>query len=184
VTRSRLRAAYDEAALADLYRIPHDHTRWPVHKVRVVLTAQMARVLTSSARSGADLSCGDGTVLRALDLPRAYYGDIAPGYELTGPIERTVEQIPDVDLFICCETVEHLDDPDTVVKAIRSKAQHLVLSTPVDAWQDSNTEHYWAWDRPAVEEMLRGAGWDPQVYCETDFRPCGGVYSFGIWWCR
>jgi 2-polyprenyl-3-methyl-5-hydroxy-6-metoxy-1,4-benzoquinol methylase len=90
-----------------------------------------------------------------------------------------------VQLYICCETLEHLDDPETVLKAIRSKTQNLVLSTPVDAWRDiTNPEHYWAWDRAAVEEMLRSAGFTVAVYNALDLRPAGGEYCFGIWWCR
>ena len=47
-----------------------------------------------------------------------------------------------------------------------------------------NLEHYHAWSRAGVEEMLRAAGFDPVVYCELDFRPCGGVYAFGTWFAR
>lgn len=182
--RVRLRPAHDEAALARIYATPHDHTRWTDHKIRVAVTAQFAHQLSGRVGRAADLSCGDGAILKALDVGERFFGDYAPGYDYTGPIEETVEQVPPVDLFVCCETLEHLDDPDLALKAIRGKTRTLVLSTPVGAFDDDNAEHYWAWDRAAVEAMLCSAGFDPAVYCELDFRACGGVYAYGVWWCR
>lgn len=182
--RVRLRPAHDDAELARIYAKPHDHTLWLDHKVRVHVTAAFARALSGHVPSAADLSCGDGAILNAIDADRRYLGDYAPGYPYVGRIEATITQIPKVQLFVCCETVEHLDDPDTVLKAIRGKTQNLVLSTPVDAFGDTNVEHYWAFDREAVEHMLRSAGFEPVVYNALDLRPAGGEYQFGIWWCR
>jgi hypothetical protein len=184
VTRIRLRPAHSPDELARIYARPHDHTQWSDHLLRVAVTAQFAHQLTGRVARVADLSCGDGAILKALDVGQRYLGDYASGHDYTGPIEATIEQIPDVDLFVCCETLEHLDDPDLVLKAIRAKARRLVVSTPVDAFDDTNPEHYWAWSRAAVEEMLSAAGFDPAVYLALDFRACGGDYCYGIWWCR
>lgn len=165
-----------------VYATPHDHTRWPDHVVRVSMTILVAR--TVAAASGADLSCGDGAVLRSLDLSERHFGDLAPGHPVTGPVEETVHLVPDVDLWVCTETLEHLDDPDVVLKAVRAKARHLVASTPVDAWEDPNPEHYWAWSRADVEDMLAAAGWTVELYTAVDFRACTpGGYCFGIWRC-
>lgn len=182
--RTRLRPAHSPERLAEIYATPHNHTQWFDHRVRVAVTAVFARSIAGQPATAADLSCGDGAILRFLEAGRSYYGDFAPRYDLTGPIERTIEQIPTVDLLVCCETLEHLDDPDVVLKAARSKARTLVLSTPVGAFTDTNIEHYWAWDREGVEEMLRSAGWDPAIYTELDFRPSGLEYSFGVWYAR
>lgn len=189
MSRVRLRPAHDPDELARIYATPHDHHQWRDHQLRVAATIEVAKWLATSAGpivTAADLSCGDGTVLSAIQTSvtgRRIFGDIAPGYELTGPIEQTIEQIPAVDLFISSETVEHLDDPDVVLKAIRGKTRQLVLSTPVDAWGDSNAEHYWAWARADVEEMLAAAGFGIIVYSAVDFRPGGMPYQFGIWGC-
>jgi hypothetical protein len=183
--RSRLREAYDDDKLRSIYSKPHDHTQWLDHKVRVAVTIAVIKTLSGMVSRAADLSCGDGTILRSIDARERYFGDYAPGYTLCGPIEDTIEEIPIVDLFICSETLEHLDDPAAVLKQIRSRARNLVVSTPVEAWMDhKNPEHYWAWDREGVEDLLTDAGFEPLVYNALDLRPANGEYCFGIWWCR
>jgi hypothetical protein len=184
VTRQRLREAYTREELETVYPAPHDHTKWHDHQVRVAVTVQLAHALVGDVRSAADLSCGDGAILGALRIPELHLGDFAPGRRYRGPIEETIAEIPQVDLFVCSETIEHLDDPDGVLKAIRPKTAALVLSTPVGCWQDRNPEHYWAWDRDEVEDMLVTAGFTVALYAGLDLRPGGGEYEFGIWGCR
>jgi hypothetical protein len=134
--------------------------------------------------AAADLSCGNGAILDGIGAARSYKGDYAPGHAITGPLEQTLDELPNVDLYVCSETLEHLDEPDAVLVRIRSKASLLLLSTPVGAWGDSNPEHYWAWSRADVEEMLTAAGFKTVVYNELDFRPAGMAYAFGIWGCK
>lgn len=186
MTRKRLRPAHSPAELARLYRTPHDHTRWADHRLRVAVTVELAAWTAQENRTRvtADLSCGDGAILRSVPSSRRYFGDMAPGYDLQGPIEETINEIPPVDLFICAETLEHLDDPDEVLARIRAKAARMVLSTPIDAWTDTNREHYWAWSHEGVEEMLGAAGWEVDVYTELDPRPKGLMYAYGIWGLR
>lgn len=186
MTRRRLRPAYTPEELAAIYAAPHDHTRWDDHRIRVGATIEACRWFTSrgDVTSVADLSCGDGTIAHALDVNEVVLGDYAPGYAYTGPIEETLERIPHVDLFVCSETLEHLDDPDTVLKQIRAKAARLVLSTPVDAGRDANPEHYWSWGRGNVEAMLTAAGFTVEVFMAVDPRPAGRYYQFGIWAAR
>lgn len=186
MTRRRLRPAYTPDELARIYAAPHDHTRWDDHRLRVGATIEAARWFTNrgDVHTVGDLSCGDVAIARALDVDRLVLGDYAPGYAYTGPIEDTVEQIPSVDLFICSETLEHLDDPDTVLKQIRAKTSRLVLSTPIDAGHDPNPEHYWSWARTDVEHMLTAAGFTVEVFMAVDPRPAGRYYCFGIWAAR
>lgn len=183
MTRQRLRPAYTPDELARVYARPHDHNQWTDHQMRVAFTALLIHGIDKGVTSAADLSCGNGSLLRSLRLPICYYGDFAPGWPLHGPIEHTIEQIPDVDLFLCTETLEHVDDPDLVLKQIRAKAGRLVLSTPVGAWNDTNPEHYWAWSREDVEQMLTAAGFKLHLYASLDLTPAGGDYCFGIWGC-
>lgn len=192
--RKRLRPAHSAERLAQIYPVPHDHTQWRDHVLRVEATIDVARKLIGepgaptwppAVRSAADLSCGSAAVLKALAIPELHLGDYAAGYQYTGPIEQTIHQIPDVDLIVCTETLEHLDDPDMVLKQIRAKTRFLVLSTPVEAWEDSNEEHYWAFDEAGVAEMLDAAGFTVEVALVLDFRRHGPeYYAFGIWGCR
>lgn len=184
--RKRLRSAHSPERLAQIYAAPHDHTQWPDHVLRVEATIDVARKLVDGpVASAADLSCGSAAVLKALDVEELHLGDYAPGYQYHGPIEQTIEQIPGVDLFVCTETIEHLDDPDQVLRGIRAKTSMLILSTPVDNWDDRNVEHYHAWDEDGVAEMLAAAGFTVELQLLLDFRRHGpDYYAFGIWGCR
>jgi hypothetical protein len=161
--------------LAETYPTPHDHTRfgWG-HDLRVQLTIALGRAV--QAREGlhsiADLSAGNGAIGEAL-MPEwgteaspgtvLFLGDIAPGYPITGPIEETVQQLDRIDLFVCSETLEHLDDPAQVLRDIRTRARWLLYSTPVhlDVAEvtDENPEHLWQWDVIGVLGLLADAGW-------------------------
>jgi hypothetical protein len=182
----RLRPAYTEADLRKLYDTRYDHTRWDEHKLRVGVTIPVARAMAVGCDSAADLSCGDGAILGAVDVRRRVFGDYTPGWSVVGKLEQTLSRLDRVGLYICSETLEHLDAPGAVLRGIRGCADRLVLSTPVDAWDDGeqNPEHYWAWDQGAVEQMLSGAGWCPSVFLRLDARPGGGQYCYGIWGCR
>lgn len=187
--RTRLRPAYTPKELAALYAVPHNHMRWRDHILRVDTTIQVARwVLPAAATSVADLSCGDAAITKALGLPLTFLGDYAPGYRYTGPIESTIDQLaadtgtPGVDLFVCSETIEHLDDPDTVLGQIRDVTNRLVLSTPIGEADDGNPEHYWGWDTEAVEGMLRKAGFVPETLVSV--RMFEYPYDYQVWGCR
>lgn len=184
MTRRRLRAAYTADELAKVYPKPHDSSHHVDHRLRVAVTIQVARSFADTYASAADLSCGDGLILSNVPAARKVFGDLAPGYPISGPLEETLDELDPVDLYVCTETIEHLDDPDTVLAKIRAKANRLVLSTPVDAWKDSNREHYWAWSREDVERMLIAAGFKPTLFVALDFRVAGSDYCFGIWGCR
>lgn len=184
--RRRLRDLPSPEALARLYARPHRHTEFPDHLIRVNVTSAIAHAMLTKGGTVADLSCGDAVIARRLGAShgaKLTLGDYAPGYEHTGPIEETLDRIAPVDLFVCSETIEHLDDPDKVLAGIRDKAGRLVLSTPHDEADDSNPEHVWAWDSEAVGEMLAAAGFAVEVYSLLDLRPAGFTYAFQIWAC-
>lgn len=186
MTRERLRPAHPPERLAEIYARRHDHRKWRDHQLRVAATIEVGKWMCEYGgfTRAADLSCGNGAILEGITAGERHYGDLAPSPfagQLTGPIEETIEQIPRVDLFVCAETLEHLDDPDKVLAAIRPKTRMLLLSTPVDAWDDPNEEHYWAWSRADVGEMLDAAGFHTLTYLAVDFRMHPGAYQFGIW---
>lgn len=192
--RHRNRPKYSEAELAELYSVSYDHTKWPDHILRVQTTIEVGEQLLVGIDSPsiADLSCGNAVIASALadngsgQFGLVILGDYTPGYEFTGPIEETIDQIPKVDLFVFSESAEHLDDPDLVLRKIRGKADKLLVSTPNCSWPDPNPEHYWSWDQEAVQGMLIDAGWSPKIYEESyyiqeDGTPLG--YRYQIYGC-
>ncbi len=180
--RARLRPPHDAAYLAALYAKPHNHTQWPDHIQRVRSTIALAGWF-EDALSVADLSAGDAAIINALDIHAKYIGDFAPRYEFTGAIEETIEQIPSVDLFILSETIEHVDDPDLVLRKIRAKTKHLILTTPDGEKDASNPEHYWGWDSDDMKEMLIEAGFKPVIYSSLHFENPGLIYDYQMWGC-
>jgi hypothetical protein len=64
-----------------------------------------------------------------------------------------------VDVFVLSETLEHVERPAELLAAIRKKARHLLLSTPLAEFDDRNPEHYWGWDKAGIRELLDVAGW-------------------------
>lgn len=181
----RLRTRYNAQELKEMYATPHSHAQFPDHVVRVERTLAIAAQLVAPQDStGADLSCGDGEVLRRCPgLSERFYGDLAPGYPITGPIERTIFQIPSVDIFFLCETLEHVDDPYGVLRAVRTKTKKLIVSTPLNEANDENPEHYWGWDKEGMESILISTGFTPVFYEETAPPPPLTEYYFQIWGC-
>ena len=154
----RLREKYTDEELKKIYDAPHVSSKWEDHNIRVDRTIEFAKKNFPNASTAADLSAGDARIINALALKETYIGDYAPGYQFTGPIENSISEIPVVDLFIISETIEHLDDPGHVLSLIRGKTKGLVLSTPVNKFDDNNPEHYWAWDYEGIESLLVEAG--------------------------
>jgi len=179
----RLRPKWSDAELKEIYQTPHDHMLYGRgHGERVDKTIDLAcRVLPPDADSVADLSCGNAAIPNALGCSTTVLGDFAPGYEHQGSIEQTIFNIPDVDIFILSETLEHLDEPLWILKQIRDRAKYLVLTTPLEAWGDTNGEHYWSWDRAGVEELLTEAGFSVIAFDSVDSREYNEPYLYGIW---
>lgn len=190
--RRRLRPKYTEEQLGKLYSVPHDHRNWWDHKVRVDMTIALGKFATVPTVNGnvVDLSCGNGTI--AIELARhfgamAWLGDYArnPAYHFTGPLEKTLDLLPVMaDLYVCSETIEHLDDPDAALRKIRENAQYLLLSTPIGETGTDNPEHYWGWDCEAVGEMLEREGWTPVLASNLLFADPNLPYNYQIWLCK
>lgn len=183
-----------------MYATPHDHSRWPDHVLRVKATIELGEEMLAPriARGGdslviADLSCGDAAIARHLaagavrggNAARVILGDIAPGYELHGPIETTIASLAHADLAICTETLEHLEDPDAVLRQLRAKAGMLLLSTPDAETPGINREHLWTWDRDDLNAMLTAAWWEPFAGRTVTWEDGNGwPWSYQIWGCK
>lgn len=184
MTRIRLRESRHPADEAAYYRRVYPqgyrHDRWPDHVERVAASVEMIRRYGSLIRTAADLSCGDGAILRGVPgLARVWVGDLngvdmeQPGWsgsttEVTqippGLLPESLAHMPEdpVDLFVLSETIEHLPDPDTLLSMLTGYARYLFLSTPVEEPAGSgNLEHYWSWGQADVHQMLQEMGWNP-----------------------
>lgn len=187
--RERCRPSYSNTELKDIYCshwVMKDD--WEDHRRRIAVTREVIlETILPEFTTAADLSCGDGLWKQEFPFLQWQLGDYAPGYEFRGPIESTIRDIAPVDLFVCCETLEHLDDPDSVLRAIREKARRVVLSTPNSFQWDENPEHYWAWDKESFRDMLGNCGWTPVAMKEAnawwDPTRVNG-YAFQIWGCE
>lgn len=171
---------------------------WRDHTVRTFVTGGIIASLAPDTIM--DPACGDGSILAAAyDLrpfKMAYLGDITdkngkicgmfPASGLRwqrGTIERSLDAFPKVDVVVLTEILEHLDDPDKVLKLARAKGSQLVASSPEmrPGQIDDNPEHLWMFDRAGYRDMLVGAGWQPYEYTKLEFET---QYDYGIWVCR
>lgn len=180
--RVRLREKYTDEELSAIYEKKHEHNEWQDHRLRVSSTIALAKWVSDETRSVADLSAGDASIINALDAETKYIGDYVPGYEFTGALEQTLDLIPNVDLYICTETIEHLDDPDDVLRRIRAKSKMLILSTPIGEMDDGNPEHYWGWSSYDMNKILKEAGWKPRIKQLLYLQPLYH-YDFQTWLC-
>lgn len=180
MTRKRLREARlgeaETRYYEQVYPRGYRHDVWPDHVERVAASAELISRYRSQIKTAADLSCGDAAILSRIDdgLEQAYVGDLigARGEYPTrphvrvlpaGPLPGSLEHLPQqVDLFVLSETLEHMDDPDDLLRRLALYARYLFVSTPLDEIESSgNLEHYWSWGQADVHQMLRDAGWDP-----------------------
>lgn len=134
-------------------------------------------------KSIADMSAGDARVPRSL----AEYSGIEPllgdyfaGYQFQGTLQETLPQIGVVELYVCTNTIEHLNDPDADVKLMREHCENMLLSCPIDEY-DAGGQHLWFYSREGVEDMFHEAGFSQQAYCELDENPVWEHFKFGIW---
>ena len=189
--RIRLRPAHDLPTLASIYDRPYRSAeRGDDHIERVRVTAGLCAGLMQryGLTTLTDLSCGDGElpemVRHLVPGIGLWLGDMAaaPGLHVTGPIEETLESFKHTDLFLCSETLEHLDDPADVLRRNHGKADWLALTTPIGEYLPENPEHYWGWDLGDVLTMLIQANWHPKT--SGIFEPSPGYYRFQLWGCK
>lgn len=183
----RLRPAYSPEELAQVYPVAYDHTLWADHIQRVAFTQEFIKEIITERDicTVADLSCGDGAIALGLPFLRddMVLGDIHPTdvTQVHGAIEETVLTIPDVDLFILSETLEHVDDPLDLLMKIHDKADTLVLTTPLGEVDDGNPQHYWGWDLDGIEGLLEQSEWwpDRSVLFTPDVPDV--YYTYQVW---
>lgn len=204
MTRIRLREVRPDGEAerrfyAGRYPSGYAHDAWPDHVERVAASVEFLRRWQTRFTTAADLSCGDGAILRALapGLDRIWLGDLNPtafgdwpdgtAWMLEpGALPDSLEGLPElVDLFVCSETLEHVADPDDLLTRLTAYATYLFVSTPVaEPAGSGNLEHYWSWDVPDVGQMLTDCGWSPvdhRVLAPESTRHLDGAYRYQLW---
>lgn len=144
------------------------HLDNPAHQPRLRRCAQLADWLVTQhdLRSVTDLGCGDGGLLSLLtsnvpawgyDVREASIANARPGCDVRHA-DILTDTIELGDLVIATELLEHLDNPNALLR--RLYAPWLVASSPADetARRHDHT-HVWAWDADGYAELVQGAGW-------------------------
>lgn len=155
------------------YQVMRSNDDWPIHKLRTLVTGGLIAWMKPS--TVCDPACGDASLLQAAHMlhpfQMAYLGDISrPNIEnlrVAFPYRTniadatdTLDSIPKVDLVVLTEFLEHVPDPDSILRLARSKAAMLVASSLLSEPADSdNAEHLWAWDAEGYQAMLKNTGW-------------------------
>lgn len=207
MARTRLRDARTPDQELELYRRTYPdgyrHTVWPDHVERVNASVEFLTRWVTRFDSVADLSCGDGAIpLRLAGQVRSVYlgdmngvRDVPVPPEGTGtvvhvlppaPLPEALTYLPQaVDVLILSETLEHVDDPDTLLRTAANRARYLFVSTPVNERPDSgNLEHYWSWSVADVSNMLMDTGWLPlehRLLVPESTRHLEGAYHYQLW---
>jgi hypothetical protein len=158
----KLRRFMDAEELKSCYGKHYDPTVWPEHMKRIEATKAFIQRLVDDQglKTAADYSAG-GTPLMAsvANLELLETSD----YSLSGrDIIDEVRRMEPVDLYVCTETIEHLECPWTLIEEVARKTRWLVLSTPLDEpWGSGNWEHYWGFTLDDVRTMLEQSGISP-----------------------
>lgn len=209
MTRTRLRdarsAEAEAAYYARTYPDGYRHDFWPDHVERVAASVEMIRRYSGQIRTAADLSCGDGAIVRGIaeHLDEAWLGDLSsapvewgrtwgkekirrlPPGALPGSLWTLPEGVLPVDLYVLSETLEHMDDPDDLLRQLTGFSRYLFLSTPEsEPLSYGNLEHYWSWSSSDIAEMLNDNGWTPlerRLLDPASTQGTDGRYVFQLW---
>jgi hypothetical protein len=193
-----MRTLLERSGVVD-YQVERHNEAWADHQARTLVTGALIAWLKPD--SVIDPACGDGSIVVAADransIKSVLFGDLsAPnitylessqrrhGWEFgVATIADTIGAYPGpADVVVLTEVLEHLPDPDVVLRLSRFAGRYLVVSSPVmrPGQVDTNPEHLWQFDRQGYQEMLEGAGWAVQQYTFLHFK---SEYDFGIWIC-
>lgn len=189
------------------YQVVRNNDVWVDHQLRVLSTAAM--IAWFKPGSIADPACGDASVVLAArrlnpisrillnDISTPQYRDLLERFQQqtssfvqerpnivlgNDSAEVFLEHMPEVDLVVLTEILEHVEDPGQLVSLAAAKARFLVASSPIDESESvSNHEHVWSFSQESYEKLLRDGGWQPSAFEMID---PGSVYRFQVWGCE
>lgn len=188
------------SALGFDYQVARSNSAWCDHIARTNVTAGLIAWLKPD--SLLDPACGDGSIVRLAEtiqpIPRLVLSDVsAPNIfslqEMAGEIgidircESLYEALAReeyFDVLVLTEILEHLEDPDAVLRMARAQASRLIASSPEmrPGQMDDNAEHLWMFDGDGYLSMLADAGWTAIHKTHMGFPWL--TYDFQIWVCR
>lgn len=180
----KLRRFHTPQRLAEIYANQYQHVQWQSHQERVQVTTEIAQRLIDAEgiKRIADFSAGDRAIVSGLaGYTDAWLHDITDdGVDI---VERLREETFQYDLFICTETIEHVERPWELLEEIAPRTRWLLLSTPLDEDPaEDNWEHYWSFEAVDIDDLLIQSGFPHGVM--TTHRPATGPYTYQIWIAR
>ena len=182
------------------YQVLRSNDSWCDHMARTNVTAALiAWMLPASVL---DPACGDGSIVMLADrikpIDRVAFADVSKpncqalisrivGYGRSiwsEDIHDTLRRDEHFDVVVLTEVLEHLEDPDEVLRMARSRGDRLIASSPEmrAGQQDDNPEHLWQFDGEGYLQMLMDAGW--QAIHKTHMGFPWLQYDFQVWVCR
>lgn len=201
--RQQIRPFYNENELNKVYIDRGAYNAGgDIHTKRILFTKNLLSIagIQEPIQSIADLSCGDGTLIHCLckhyNANEAYIGDYNKENidrtkeklknrdvkTLQGTIEKTIWEIPKkVDVLLMTEILEHLEDPDSIMKIAFYRAKSVIISTPLDEVGNGNPGHYWSWGKQDIYDMLYEIGWEPLIYSELTLLKPRSDLKFQFW---
>lgn len=182
----KLRPFWSADKLRELYAHEHNPDAWPEHGARIARTIEIAQdvINREDVRNIADYSCGSCRIIDGLKMWNAASYDISDVQRGDPSIEERVLTMPYTDLFLCTETIEHLESPWTVLEYIAMRTKWLVLSTPLDEDPNiGNYEHYWSFTQWDIATILDQSGFIDCKFEALGPMP-GWTYTYQIWTAR
>jgi hypothetical protein len=167
------------------------------------LLASALAISLGNPKTICDPACGDGSaVLNAhflSPISSAIFADISPNvlqtimpqvlpFEATitvGDVFDTLTALDHVDCIVLTEILEHLADPDALLRLARTKTDWLVASSPIvpEGIEDHTDQHLWSFDMAGYREMLEEAGWNPTVWLTANCIDHPYASGFQVWGC-
>lgn len=182
---------------APVYEGVRSNYRWRDHVMRLLVTA--GAIAWLDPKSILDPATGDASIIKAAHrlapLEHAHLGDVSTAQiadlwgqdfgfrcELSaGDALEFMRRHKKHDVVVLTEILEHVEEPEELLRLAREKGNYLVASSPLNETDRSNHEHLWSWTEAAYRQMLIDTGWRPMVYIPIQFSDY--PYTFQLWVC-